>query len=102
MDERNDQNNNRTMEGRFVDKDGVDHGDEAFHEEGMGFAEEEAESLERVGDNVAAFEESQAQMIAKLFPELGIKAYRQLVARHSDHERVAAWKEHIASLQSDT
>jgi len=89
----------KAREGLQHDREGRETGDAAFHEQGWGFTpEKERTTLEANAERVVDLEEKQVQDIAGNDPELGIKAFKQLLTRHPDDARAPDWLSAVKRL----
>ncbi len=87
------------LEGRQYDKDGKDIGDAAFHEIGWGFTpDKEQAALEANAAQIVELEIRQVEEIAVSDPELGAKAFDQLLTKHPDDPRVEGWRAAVKKL----
>jgi hypothetical protein len=81
------------MEGRQFDKAGKDLGDAAFHEKAFGLTpEKEKDQLEKQAAMLVDLEEAQAKEIAAKSPQIGARAYDELLSKHPEEPRAEEWR----------
>ena len=80
----------KAMEGRFIDKQGKDHGDRDFHEKALGF--DEAAEQSQLSD-LEEFTIKQKEDRAEQADQADAKAiYTFLVKHYPTHSRASIWK----------
>lgn len=90
----------KAMVGRYVDKNGVDHGDFAFHQNGFDMIEDAETDMARVINFNIKMDEKYAASIATTNPPQAIALYTQLLRDYASHEHAPVWKEHLLALQN--
>lgn len=95
----NEQPKKPVMEGRDISADGSLLKDETFHRKGMSTdGKGEKKDMEAIAESMDDFREAQAEMLAKIAPEIGRKSYEGLLKLHPNSPRFEKWKKRMEEL----